>query len=81
MIVRVCLFAAVRELVGQPAVEIELTDGDTVKDLRTTMIQQYPDLRSLLDKSAFSVDHDFADDATKLSAGAEVAIIPPVSGG
>jgi molybdopterin converting factor small subunit len=35
----------------------------------------------LLSRSAVAVNEEFADDAVAIPAGAEVALLPPVSGG
>jgi molybdopterin converting factor subunit 1 len=81
MRVTVRLFARARDLAGAPAVEVELTGGTTVADLRRSLAAAYPALVSLLDQSAVAVDDDFADNAHLLLPSSEVALLPPVSGG
>ncbi len=81
MTLTVHLFALARDLAEADAVAFELPPGGTVADVRRLLAERHPPLASLLAKSAVAVDHDFADDARVLSAGDEVAVIPPVSGG
>ena len=81
MLVSVRLFARARDLAGADVVCVELPDGATVADLRRRLAADYPTLAGLLERSALAVDDDFAEDSRVLSANAEVALLPPVSGG
>lgn len=81
MTLTVHLFAAARDLAGAAAVPVDLPTAATVADLRAALAARVPALAALLARSAVAVDHDFADDAHVLTATAEVAVIPPVSGG
>ena len=71
MTLTVLLFAHLRDRLG-PSVTLELPDGATVADLRS---------RLPIDGCQVAVNLAFADDAEVIPAGAEVAVIPPVSGG
>jgi molybdopterin converting factor subunit 1 len=77
----VLLFARARALIGADRIEIEMAQPATVGDLRRRLVQQYPHLAGLLEKSAFAINDEFAEDAAKIPSGAEVALLPPVSGG
>ena len=79
MIVR--LFARARELAGSGTIEVELAPGATVADLRRRIAVVCPRLEGLLERSAIAINDEFADDALNVPANAEVALIPPVSGG
>ena len=81
MTLSVHLFAAARDLAGTAALAVDLPAGATVADLRAALVAAAPALGPLLARSAVAVNHDFADDASVLSAGDELAVIPPVSGG
>ena len=81
MIVHVRLFARARDLAGADVLRIELSDGATVADLRRRIAANYPALSSLLERSALAVENEFAADSLVLSADAEIALLPPVSGG
>ena len=81
MLVHVRLFARARDLAGADVLRIELPDGATVADLRRRLAADYPALSSLLERSALAVENEFAVDSLVLPDGAEVALLPPVSGG
>lgn len=81
MIVHVRLFARARDLAGTDVLSVELPDGATVADLRRRIAADCPALSSLLQRSALAVANEFADDSLELSPHAEIALLPPVSGG
>jgi molybdopterin synthase catalytic subunit len=81
MIVHVRLFARARDLAGADSVTVELPDGATVADLRRRLAAEHPALAGLLERSALAVENEFAEDLLSLSANAEIALLPPVSGG
>ena len=81
MTVTVHLFARARELADGGTAAVELPAGATVADLRRELGRRFPGLAGLLERSAVAVNHDFADDDRAITAGDEVAVIPPVSGG
>lgn len=76
---KVLLFARARDLIGAEAIDVEPTA--TVGDLRRALMRRYPALAGLLEKSAFALDDEFAGDEAKIGSDAEVALLPPVSGG
>jgi molybdopterin converting factor subunit 1 len=78
---KVLLFARARDLAGADQVDIPLPSPATVADLRRALAAAHPRLAPLLATSALAVNNEFADDATPLPTGAEVALLPPVSGG
>ena len=81
MLIRVKLFAAMRDLTGDEVAEVELPDDANVGDLRRELSKQLPLARSLLTRSAIAVNHDVVENDRLLQASDEVAAIPPVSGG
>jgi len=81
MKVHVRLFARARDLIGADAVSLELPDGSCVKNLRRRLAEAHPTLAGLLERSAIAVDNEFAEDTWPLPAHAEIALLPPVSGG
>lgn len=81
MTCRVKLFARARDLAGAAEVAVDLPDTATVADLRRRLAADRPALASLLQRCAIAVDNEFADGDTPLSPDAEVALLPPVSGG
>ena len=80
-LITVKLFAKLRDLAGADAVTLALPDGATVADVRRALADRHPELAGLLARSAVAVDQDIAADETRVTPGAEVAVLPPVSGG
>ena len=81
MNIRVQLFAAAREQVGAESVDVELPEGATVADLQAWLIANEPRLADIVQQSRFAVSAQFASPDAVLNDAAEVALIPPVSGG
>lgn len=81
MTLRVRLFARARDLAGADVISVDLAPGATVADLRSRLAAQCPALAALLARSAFAVDNEFVADHLALGPEAEVALLPPVSGG
>jgi molybdopterin converting factor subunit 1 len=81
MTVTVRLFARARDLAGTDRVAIDLPAAATAADLRRELAIRIPALGVLLGRCALAVDGEFAADNQHLSADAEIALLPPVSGG
>ncbi len=78
---RVRLFALARQLAGSDSVEVDLPGGATVLDLRNAIQDQFPELAHVIRHAAFAVNTEYAQDETTVPEDAEIACIPPVSGG
>jgi MoaE-MoaD fusion protein len=81
MKVRVKLFAIARQRVGCDSIEIEMSNAATVRQLRGALVEQYPPLAEVVPHVRFAINSEYAADAALIPASAEIAIIPPVSGG
>lgn len=81
MNVRVRLFAAARDVAGCELIQIQVPDPANVADLRAAISQQYPKLDASIRHSLLAINNQYADDATIIPANADIAWIPPVSGG
>lgn len=81
MIVEIRLFARARDLAGRETISLELAPGTTVGELRRALARAHPELAALLGRCALAVNQDFAADAAVIPDRAEVAVLPPVSGG
>ncbi|MFP5343091.1 MAG: molybdopterin converting factor subunit 1 [Candidatus Limnocylindria bacterium] len=79
--VRVRLFAIQRELAGTRDVALELPAGATVATAWDALVAAHPALAAGRSSVRFARNGDYADEATPLADGDEVAMIPPVSGG
>jgi len=82
VIVRIRLFAILRERAGRASIDLELADGATVADALRALEERGP-LVDLLGRLPvrMAVNRDYATPATLLKADDELALIPPVSGG
>jgi molybdopterin converting factor subunit 1 len=81
MKVDIRLFARAKDLVGADAVSLDIPDGARVIDLRRWLAEAHPALAGLLERSAIAVNNEFVEEDFVLSTGAEIALLPPVSGG
>ena len=81
MKVSVQVFAAAKDIVGSPEIEIEVPDECNIESLKTLIEQEHPDLKSLMHRANFAVNHSYVPDDFQLQADHEIAFIPPVSGG
>ena len=78
---RVHCFAGVRDRLGLPELEIELPEGATAGGLKAALEENWPPLSGRLGPVRVAADYEFLADADLLPPGAELALIPPVSGG
>ena len=81
MMVAIRLFAAAKQIAGKDSVAVEIPQAGTVGDLRRELIRTVPALEPMVRHAMFAVDREYAQDETAVPADAEVACIPPVSGG
>ena len=81
MRVELQLFAVARQLAGQPSITLELTEPATVAELRRVIAASCPSLAPLIPNLMIAVDAEYANDDDVIHPGAEIAAIPPVSGG
>ena len=81
MNITVKLFAGARSQFGRDNVDVELPAGATVGDLRAALADDNPQLAALLSSSMIAIDLDYADSDRQVPTDAEIAVIPPVSGG
>lgn len=77
----VLLFGITREIVGDAVLKIpEHASLKDVNDLRAWLAEQYPQFKGL-SSLAVAINQEYANDSDLLPPGAELALIPPVSGG
>lgn len=80
MKIQIVAYGIAKDILRQRKLTMEMTDGHTLGALRESLFRQYPEFGKL--KSvAFAVGDEYRKDEFPLHEGAEVAIIPPVSGG
>ena len=81
MQLNVLYFAQARERAGRAQGTIELPAGSRVRDALDALAIAHPDLAPLRAHLAVAVDGVLARPDDALADGAELALLPPVSGG
>ncbi len=75
------LFAVLRDRFGTESVSVALPAPATAGELLARIAAEHPDHARQLSVCRVAVNHRFALAGDAVSAGDEVALIPPVSGG
>lgn len=78
---RVQLFAVARQIAGREWIELELPDAATVGQLRSALAAEVPALDRVMRHLMFAVNAEYAGENAVIPESAEIACIPPVSGG
>jgi molybdopterin converting factor subunit 1 len=78
---QVLLFAGARAAVGRSSLTIELPDRATAGDALARIGDAAPELSRLLASCRLAVNQEFVDASAIVPLRAELALIPPVSGG
>ena len=81
MKIKVKFFAALKELLDCEQTILELPDGSSCEAVLSRLKADIPALFSFLENCLIAVNGEYADKMAHVSAGDEVAILPPVSGG
>ena len=74
-------FATASQAIGCRELDLDLPEDSRLDDLHNFLVDNYPDLKPLWPRLAIAVNGKLANPTTSLSPGAEVALLPPVSGG
>ena len=81
MNVRVRLLAGARQAAGRDIMDVDVPQGTTVGELRRRLAAQIPQTSGLVERAMFAVNAEYARDSDAVAPDADVACIPPVSGG
>jgi MoaE-MoaD fusion protein len=81
MQILVLLFGVLKDVVGRPSEIVDLPEGARVKDVLMRYGKRYPQFEAILPALAVSVNQEYAEGTRMLTAGDEVGLLPPVSGG
>lgn len=81
MTVTVLLFAQARERAGTGRLDLELPEGSRVSDALAIVQRRLPALGALASHLAVAVNGQVSPPAALVPPGAELALLPPVSGG
>jgi len=79
--IEIVVFAALREALGTGRVELQLEPGATAAAARARLAEIHPRWRDLIAACRVARGTEFVGDRTPLDEGAEIVLIPPVSGG
>ncbi len=79
---KVILFASLRDLVGSSEIELDLTaEATTVRDVFNTLEGQFPGLKRYESSLLIAVNQEYTGWERSVTSGDEIAFFPPVSGG
>jgi molybdopterin synthase catalytic subunit len=81
MRIHLLAFASAGDALGAGEMDLEMPDGSRVADLRAQLDRDHPKLAPLWPRLAVAVDGRVVTPDAPLTDGAEVALLPPVSGG
>jgi molybdopterin synthase catalytic subunit len=77
----ILLFASLRERARAETITVQLPATATIEDLLREIAATHPALADLLTQCRVALDQAFVDRGTRIGEAAEIALIPPVSGG
>jgi len=80
MRVEVLFFSVLRDITGTDRLDWE-AEVSTIGELVASLTEGFPGLEGWRGRLLLAVNGEYADPATPLSAGDEVALMPPVQGG
>ncbi len=78
---RLQLFSVLRERLGREYIEIEVPAGSAGGDLLDLLARSYPDIAAHRSTIRLAINEAYERESYRLSAGDDVALITPVSGG
>lgn len=81
MKIHLLAFASAGDALGASELDLEMPDGSRVADLRERLDRDHPRLAPLWPRLAIAIDGRVVSPEAPLADGAEVALLPPVSGG
>lgn len=79
--VNVLFFATLRDKAGVRAVGLDIEPGATIGQLKTVLVEKFPNLNGLMEHCLASINHEYRFDESEIPTDAEIAFFPPVSGG
>jgi len=77
----ILMFAAARDLAGTDRLMVELVPPVVAADVLEAIAVGVPELRPLLRACRLAVNREFVANEAAIDSVAEIALIPPVSGG
>jgi molybdopterin synthase sulfur carrier subunit len=80
MEIKITAFGIAKDIIQAREIQFSLNDFDTIRDLKTKLIETYPEFEKLATLS-FAVSETYQSDDYVFKINDHVVIIPPVSGG
>jgi molybdopterin converting factor small subunit len=81
MKIKVILFYQLKEKAGIGNLELEETDGSSIKDLKDQLENKFPSLKTQMDNVLMLMDGKIVLNEDKLKANSTVTFLTPVGGG
>ena len=81
MKLKVLLFAELRDRVGCRQLELDGAQISDVASLKKVIQRKFPDVSDLVERSSVAINQSYATKDQGVPEDAEIALIPPVSGG
>ena len=82
MTIKLLFFSLLRDLTGKEEVNFPLpAESLPVGDLLDLLFENYPDLKNWDEKLLIAINCEYAGRDDLVTAGDEVAVMPPVQGG
>ncbi|MDQ0191844.1 molybdenum cofactor biosynthesis protein [Paenibacillus wynnii] len=82
MRITIRLFAGLAEVMGTSSLSFDVEETSiTAGRLKELLSASYPDAASQISVSLVAIDHEYAPEDSDIPERAEIALIPPVSGG
>ncbi len=81
MDISILLFASLQEEWDSPELKLNFPQGATARDLIDRLGELKPELKDRLAHVRVAINQEFVSPSTPLQVDAEIALIPPVSGG
>lgn len=78
---QILLFAGLRERCRASSLQVTLPPDATAADVKTVVARAHPELAGLLGPCRVAADQEFVSEDERVNPNAELALIPPVSGG
>ena len=81
MKVKILYFASLKDKVKKSYEYLDIKEGSSIRELKELLIEKYPEIKDILDKSMVAVNESYVEKDTILNNNDTVAFIPPVGGG
>ncbi len=79
--IEIRLFASAADKAGRRIVHVPWQAGDTIGEVANRLCSQIPAIAPIINSSRWAIDMKFVSYKAIVDFDAEVALIPPVSGG